>query len=659
LITFLLSPSYAQLSHKFVIEICNFINMHHLYSLGIKCPVPPPKPSKYVCRKKLMDEMVMKLLRCTTNPNVYGPSLTITGAGGFGKTTIATALCHHPLVKEQFTDGCIFINLGPQPADPSSQLCQLYHLLTDQYLKQGDVNHAEIELNLITSNFCHYLLVVIDDVWHVVDAEPMLRAFRGCKIVLTTRMNDIGKHIPTKELITVGPMTCTEAMSLLIQGAFDDRQLSLEDKTLLTEIVNDVHLWPLLLSLIRGQLVHNLKISSTHHDAIKNVKHELNNQGLTAFDHSEINKFRKHAVKVCLGVTLELLKEDMTIKLKQLIFWNGIGNSLQRKLLHILWKVPQYKAADILEVLWSYGLVQFSDIVLHPYNKIMPSVKVHAIISHFITETLQTSELPNILSLISYESDIPDSMGTELSNLFYECYRQGSVTPTDVDDQLKYVQCETENCEMQSYLKRISMSTLIDPHFIELVLDQIKHILMSSLGKAFSKEMEFDELITECQKTTRNSYKWSRKLITKVQQCITQRSYNDLPTFLENYLQDFPISSVVTKAYSMVQECITRFDNQLSQNNQLMVFCESLKINMPRYHMTTWLFIPYLKLAIDKMEKITSALRKGQPHTEGMIYTIARYHYHKKRDEVYDEYVTKLLEIAPISHKVYHSGMDY
>jgi len=65
------------------------------FTVGIKSPLPPPKPTKYVCREELMDEIVTKLFKCTPNPDEYGPSLIITGPGGFGKTTIATALCHH------------------------------------------------------------------------------------------------------------------------------------------------------------------------------------------------------------------------------------------------------------------------------------------------------------------------------------------------------------------------------------------------------------------------------------------------------------------------------------------------------------------------------------------------------------------------------------
>ena len=54
-------------------------------------------------------------------------------------------------------------------------------------------------------------------------------------------------------------MTQSEAISLLTNGVIDSSQLSQEDVILLNEISQDVHLWPLLLSLIRGQLSHNLK----------------------------------------------------------------------------------------------------------------------------------------------------------------------------------------------------------------------------------------------------------------------------------------------------------------------------------------------------------------------------------------------------------------
>ena len=92
--------------------------------------------------------MVSKLCQSTIDPDNYGTSLTITGAGGYGKTFIVTALCHHPVINIQFSHGVVFIELGQYATDPSIQLRQLYHLLTGEYLKQDDINHAEQEVKL-------------------------------------------------------------------------------------------------------------------------------------------------------------------------------------------------------------------------------------------------------------------------------------------------------------------------------------------------------------------------------------------------------------------------------------------------------------------------------------------------------------------------------
>ena len=233
--------------------------------------------------------MVSKICQSTTEANSYGTSLMITGAGRFGKTSIVTALCHHPAIKERFKDGIVFETLGPQAIDPSMRMSQLYHLLTGQYLKQGNINHAEQEISQLTSLHCCNLLVIIDDVWHVEDAELIVKAFRNCKIVLTTRMNDIEQFIPTKHVVSVGPMEQSEAISLLTSAVIDISQLSQEDVNLLDELAQDIHLWPLLLSLIRGQLSHNLRrYHSSYHEAIDIVQRKLYNKGLTGFDKNSI-----------------------------------------------------------------------------------------------------------------------------------------------------------------------------------------------------------------------------------------------------------------------------------------------------------------------------------------------------------------------------------
>ena len=55
-------------------------------------------------------------------------------------------------MKEQFTDGFVFIELGPQATDPNVKLVQLYHLLTGDNLKHSDFNHAEQEIKKLTNH---------------------------------------------------------------------------------------------------------------------------------------------------------------------------------------------------------------------------------------------------------------------------------------------------------------------------------------------------------------------------------------------------------------------------------------------------------------------------------------------------------------------------
>ena len=447
---------------------------------GINCPPPPPLPPNYVHRQHLLEEVVSKLCQSTIDRNSYGTSLTVTGVGGYGKTSLVTALCHHPVIKEQFKDGVVFIELGPQATDPSMKLSQLYHLLTGQYLKQGDINHAEQEINQLTSVYCHNILVIIDDVWHVEDAEPIVKAFSNCKIVLTTRMNDIEQYIPTKQVVSVGPMEQSEAISLLTCGVIDISQLSQDDVSLLDELVQDVHLWPLILSLIRGQLSHNLKHNKLgFHETIQFVQTNLHCKGLTAFDKNNIERSRKYAVKICIEVTLELLPKSLSDKIKILILWTGIGTSLQTAVLHYLWKITEHEARNVVNILWAYGLVQLTDIIVPPQKDVQHSVEVHAVISQYIIECMESNEV-FALSPCLGSNTIAETVGIELGEQFLKSYGIHDLPSLCASDYLKYMLIAIEYHLLPFNIKQINMFSIADPHFTIKMLQEIQHNLMTS-----------------------------------------------------------------------------------------------------------------------------------------------------------------------------------
>ena len=618
-----------------------------LHIIGFKYQRPPPLPSNHVNRQNLLDEIATKLLQATNDPNKYETTLTITGAGGFGKTTTVISLCHNHVVQEQFTDGFVFIELGPQATDPSIKLRAIYNLLTDE---QYDINVVEQKINQLTSDYYRNLLVIIDDVWHVEDAESLVKAFSNCKTILTTRMNDIEQYIPSKQSVIIGPMMEDEAISLLTSGVIDSSQLSQEDVSLLNEICQDVHLWPLLLSLIRGQLSHSLKQHHlSYHKSIQNVQAKLHHKGLTAFDKNNIEtvkKSRKLAVKACIEITLELLTNSLSDKIKILIMWIGIGTSLQTAVLNNLWNISKQEAEDTVDVLWAYGLVQFTDITISPNNIKQHYVEVHAVISQYIIEHMDSEEIITIspYGRLGTSSSVTDG----LLLTFQESYGVHDPSSLTSMDYLKYRLSKMENVMLPDNLKTINVYTVIDPHYVILMLQGIKDALMTSpytINLLSLLGEEINSLITNCKQILKDVHKLCRKLNQSVQRNLYDKNYDKLIQTVEEFIKNYTLYNVTQKAVTMVKKIIPYCDGKLLHH--IMTRCEYLQMLTHDYHEFTTLLLPLIKLRIKQCKQITSSLLNGSPDIELTYHYIRSGKYEEERELVNTNYLIKLQEVAP------------
>jgi len=176
-----------------------------------------------------------------------------------------------------------------------------------------------------------------------------------------------------------------EQSSLLTSNVIDISQLSQEDVRLLDELTEDVHKWPLLLSLITVQLYYSIKRRLlSNHKAIHNA---LLDKGLRAYDNYDTDTYRsrKYAVKACLKATLGLLTTSLANELKILILFNA---SLHTAVLHILWNITEHKAREVVGKLWAYGLIQFTDIVSLPHDNTQHCAEAHAVISQYVIECI-------------------------------------------------------------------------------------------------------------------------------------------------------------------------------------------------------------------------------------------------------------------------------
>ena len=596
-----------------------------------------------------MDEIATKLLQATNIPNQYETTLTITGAGGFGKTATVTSLCHYPVVNKHFTDGFVFIKLGPQASDPSIKLSQLYHLLTGENLKHCDINHAEQEIKQITCQYYHNLLVIIDDVWHVEDAEPLVKAFSNCKTILTTRMNDIEQYIPSMQSVTIGPMTQHEAITLLTSGVIDSSQLAQKDVRLLDDLAQDVHLWPLLLSLTRGQFSHYLKhCHLSYHKAIQNVQANLHHKGLTAFDKNSIeaiSKSRNLAVKACIEITLELLPKSLSDKIKTLIILTGIGTSLQKAVLSSLWKISKQEAEETVNVFWTYGLVQYTDTTIFPNNITQHCVEVHAVISQYVIECMDSKEM---FTLSPLGANTLGSVNKGISLELRQSYGVDDPLSLPDVDHLKYRLIWVENYLLICFLRGISEHLVFDPHILKLKLRTMKLNLMSHeyiRNIIPTLDEEFCSLITSCHQALRDAIHLCRKFNQTVQRVCYEKKYDKLIPVIEEFIKQYPVCKVAQKAVTMVKQIKPYCDDKLWHTTMLDL--EFIQMMTPDYHQITVTTIPYIRLCNKVHKQITSSLFNGSPDIKETYDYFMCGKFDKDSDLVISNVRTKLQEVAP------------
>ena len=628
-----------------------------IHYIGYKYLKPPPLPSTHIVRQSLLDEIVTKVLQDTTDPERYKPTLTITGAGGFGKTSTVISLCHDSVIKKHFTDGFVFIELGQKPVDPTVKLKGIYNLLTDE---QCDINVVEQKINQLTGDYFHNLLVIIDDVWHVEDAEPLVKAFSNCTTILTTRKN-IEQYIPCKSSVNIGPMTQIEARSLLTSGVIDSSKLSQEDVSLLDELAQDVHLWPLLLSLIRGQLSHKLKqYHLSYHNAIHNVQAKLHDKGLTAFDMNNINtkfeatrKYRKLAVKACIEISLELLTKPLSDKLKTLILYTGIDTSLQIKVLSNLWNTSNEVAEDTVSKLWTYGLVQFTDkitdIAMSPNNITQRCVQVHAVISQYITECMDSNEFYTLSPFggISYTAQL---VLDGLQQMYQQAYGVGEAT-NDLAlissvDLLKYKLSETESTIIPCFLQSINMHTVSDPHIIIKTLQETKSVLMTFRNLSSSCE-EINSLLTDCEKLLNIAYKICKNLNQQVQKNMHEKSYDKLIQTLEEWIKSYRLFDIAKKA----NDFMNKITSCCNENQKLLHYIRNtqqyLVVFLPEYHQLNTFAMPQIKFCINLCKRINRSLLNGSPDVELTYYYFWSQKCNEDLQVLTDNHLIKLEEVAP------------
>jgi WD40 repeat protein/serine/threonine protein kinase len=258
-----------------------------------------------------------------------GTSTMITalvGGGGFGKTTLAQAICHEKRVKKAFTDGILWVTIGETP-NVVELLSNLIKLLAPSEISYSDVNAASARLRglLKGGRAQKRLLLVLDDVWRESDVIHFIDAYPTGAHIITTRLQDVSTwSVPCRvQVIEVHEMTTDQATRLLINWLRPVPRffLQAEGKQLLGALAQKLGEWPLLLELVGAQLRdYVLRHQKSLSDAIAIVYKRLEKRGLKAFNRAN-EQARNRAIHISFELSLQQLDEHCGALLNERLTW--------------------------------------------------------------------------------------------------------------------------------------------------------------------------------------------------------------------------------------------------------------------------------------------------------------------------------------------------
>jgi WD40 repeat protein len=295
-------PQWMQKAHFFDLDHEWQTFVQHLKGPGQATRVPfmaPEPPEGFVERPREFGQLLGYLLDAGRE-NPVAITTALHGAGGFGKTTLAAALCHNDDVLTAFDDGILWVTLGEKP-NVLEGLVKLYAALTGE--RPGFVDTEDAAFHLSEKIKDKNCLLVIDDVWDAAHVRPFLRGGKdGCARLITTRNFTVAAEA---HRVNVDEMTPTEAVRLLTA------RLPCPPAPLqpFGDLARRLGEWPLLLELANATLRQRLARGDSLPGALDYLNHRLDKKGVQAFDQNNAVA-RNQAIARTIAVSMEMLTAE-------------------------------------------------------------------------------------------------------------------------------------------------------------------------------------------------------------------------------------------------------------------------------------------------------------------------------------------------------------
>ena len=235
------------------------------------------------------------------------------GAGGYGKTTLANALCRDDDVRFEFSDGILRVEIGKERNDVTGLVADLIEKLDPDGKRPGftDVVTASEHLGELLGE--SRILLVIDDVWREAQLKPFLRGGPNCVRLVTTRLPGV---LPAGSVsVAIDEMRAAEAASVMsahLPGA-DQPTSALR----LAALAKRLGFWAQMLAIANGWLRERVARGEPLPDAIAKFERRLARDGPFVFNPRNETQ-RNKAIRLCIEASVQDLAVDEASRFAEL-----------------------------------------------------------------------------------------------------------------------------------------------------------------------------------------------------------------------------------------------------------------------------------------------------------------------------------------------------
>ncbi len=225
----------------------------------------------------------------------------LTGAGGFGKTTLAAKACQDQRVLDWFRGGIVWITVG-RDTNGAALAAKISEVIADLGASGPAFTSLEHAASALTAALAGRgrTLLVADDVWTAAQLRPFAVAGQSYRLLVTTRRPAVLHGIPARQ-ITVDALPTGAARRLLTRDMTVPMAPRLEG-----ELVALTGGWSLLLSLVNRRLADDVQRRAGIDAAAELAVRRLRQGGPTALDVAD-SGMREDAVAATVGYSLEPL----------------------------------------------------------------------------------------------------------------------------------------------------------------------------------------------------------------------------------------------------------------------------------------------------------------------------------------------------------------